>query len=72
MQFNRVLALEPSNINALLYKGLSLYNLERYNEAVAYYDRVLEIDPNNINATKEKEIIQQIQQNQSTTNTNNN
>jgi tetratricopeptide (TPR) repeat protein len=71
-EFNRVLALEPSNINALLYKGLSLYNLERYNEAVAYYDRVLEIDPNNINATKEKERIQQIQQNQSTTNTNNN
>jgi tetratricopeptide (TPR) repeat protein len=66
LQFNRLLATEPTNINALLYKGLSLYNLERYNEAAAYYDKVLEIDPANMNATKEKEKIQQIQQNRST------
>ena len=64
-QFNRVLAVEPTNIDAIYYKGLSLYNLERYIEAIAYYDRILEIDPNNISATKEKEKIQQIQQNQS-------
>jgi tetratricopeptide (TPR) repeat protein len=61
--FNRVLAIEPTNKDTLLYKGLSLYNLERYNEALAYYDMVIEIDPNNINATKEKEKIQQLQQN---------
>ncbi len=70
-QFDRLLAVEPTTIDALLYKGLSLYNLERYNEAVAYYDSILEIDPNNINATKEKEKIQQIQQNQSNININN-
>jgi tetratricopeptide (TPR) repeat protein len=72
-QFNRLLAVEPTNIDALLYKGLSLYNLERYNEAGAYFDRVLEIDPNNINATKQKDKIQQIQQqNQSNTNSSRN
>ena len=72
-QFNRLLAVESSNTDALLYKGISLYNLERYNEAVAYFDRVLEIDPNNINATKQKEKIQQIQQqNQSNINSSRN
>jgi len=72
-QFNRLLAVEPTNTDALLYKGISLYNLERYNEAVAYFDRVLEIDPNNINATKQKDKIQQFQQqNQSNINSSRN
>jgi cytochrome c-type biogenesis protein CcmH/NrfG len=69
-QFDRLLALEPTNIDALLYKGLSLFNIEKYDNALAYYDRVLELDPNNINASKEKEMILQIEQNQSNINNN--
>jgi tetratricopeptide (TPR) repeat protein len=33
--FNEVLAIHPADHNAMFYKGLSLYRLERYQEAIA-------------------------------------
>jgi tetratricopeptide (TPR) repeat protein len=36
----------PQNEATELYeKGLLLYKLERYDEAIEYYDKALEIDP---------------------------
>ena len=49
----------------MLYKGLSLYNQQKYNQSLLYYDKILEIDPHNINATKEEQKILEIKKNQS-------
>ncbi|MHA1705456.1 MAG: tetratricopeptide repeat protein [Promethearchaeota archaeon] len=43
--FNKVLNLDPNNINALFYTGYILFTLEKYDEALAYFNKVLEIDP---------------------------
>jgi tetratricopeptide (TPR) repeat protein len=33
-------------MDALIHKGLALFNLGRSEEAIEYYDRALAIDPN--------------------------
>ena len=59
---DRVLAIDPSNIDALNLKGDSLVSLgrsesgitvvyvEKLDEAISYFDKVLAIDPNNTDA----------------------
>ncbi|MHA1677862.1 MAG: tetratricopeptide repeat protein, partial [Promethearchaeota archaeon] len=39
--FNKVLNLDPNNINALFYTGYILFTLEKYDEALAYFNKVL-------------------------------
>ncbi|WP_028574602.1 tetratricopeptide repeat protein [Desulfonatronovibrio hydrogenovorans] len=45
--WNRILALEPENDLALNQAGFSLFQLERYPEAVELFESLLEIDPGN-------------------------
>jgi tetratricopeptide (TPR) repeat protein len=43
-----------SNVNDLIDKGNSFYNLGNYQEAITYYDKALAIDPNNVYALNAK------------------
>lgn len=47
---DRVLAIEPDNVDALLKKGEALSYLGRYEEELQNYDRVLAIEPDNVDA----------------------
>ena len=49
--------IQPKDIIPYLYKGLSLSNLKRNDEAILSFDKILEIEPDNIQAFKEKGII---------------
>jgi len=40
----------------LYNKGNSLYELQKYKEAIQCYDKALAIDPNNVSAFKNKEL----------------
>jgi tetratricopeptide (TPR) repeat protein len=44
--YDKVLAIEPGNMDALNNKGNALDNLGRYEEAIKYYDKAIEINPN--------------------------
>ena len=46
----KYLQIDPNDTDALNGKGDTLYDLERYSEAITYYDKVLQIDPNDIDA----------------------
>jgi len=35
------------SVKEIILKGLALYNLRKYNEAMEYYDRAIKMDPNN-------------------------
>lgn len=48
--YDKLLAIDPSYVNALNGKGNVLKDLERYNEALQYYDRALSLDPINVDA----------------------
>ncbi len=52
--FDRVLAIDPNHIGALIIKGLAFDRLARSEEAIEYFDRVLAIDPNHIGALLSK------------------
>ena len=54
--YDKSLAIDPSNVNALNNKAIALKNLQRYDEAIEYYDKVLAIDPSNVNALNSKAI----------------
>jgi len=45
--FDKVLEIEPNNIQALNSKGIALNNLKMYEEAKNHFDMVLEIEPDN-------------------------
>ena len=51
LYLDKVLQLDPKNIEALFTKGksLSIYN-DTLEEAISYFDRVIEINPNHANA----------------------
>jgi tetratricopeptide (TPR) repeat protein len=40
------LAIRPNDTTALDNKGLALYSLGKYNEAISSYDKALAIEPN--------------------------
>ena len=48
--YDKVLAIDANDTNALNNKGLALDNLVQYQEAITYYDRVLAIDANDTKA----------------------
>jgi tetratricopeptide (TPR) repeat protein len=43
--FDKVLALDPRDVDSLNSKGVALANLKNYYEANKYFDKALEIDP---------------------------
>ena len=48
--YDKILAFDPDNTTALVYKGKSLANLGRYQDAIQYYDRALVFYTNDITA----------------------
>ena len=48
---------DPKDIDALYNKAIVLEDLERYDEALQYYDKVLAIDPKDIDALYNKAIV---------------
>ena len=48
--YDKALAIDPKNVDALNYKGLALDSLGNYTGAIAYFDKVLAIDPKNVDA----------------------
>lgn len=44
---DRVLEIDPKDIDALLYKSHALINLQKYEECIISADKALAIDPNN-------------------------
>ena len=48
--YDKVLAIDPSSVNALNSKGLALEHLQRYDEALQFYDKALSLDPSSIQA----------------------
>ena len=52
--FDKVLEIDPKNIDALNNKGVVLGSSQQYDKAVSYFDQVLEIDPKNIDALNNK------------------
>src|SRR5215211_2155118 len=55
--FERVLQIEPNNIDALNGKGTSLYRLADYDKAKKCFNQVLRMDPKNIVAFDNIEIL---------------
>src|SRR5215216_4583870 len=55
--FERVLEIEPNNIDALNGKGTSRYRLADYDKAKNCFDKVLRMDPKNIVAFDNIEIL---------------
>lgn len=56
MNLDKILEIEPNNINALNNKGGILINLGNYSEAVQYFDTVLELNENNTKSLNNKGI----------------
>jgi tetratricopeptide (TPR) repeat protein len=52
--YQAVLKFEPKNIEALQGAADSLLSLEKYDEAVVFYDKLLEVEPNNVSAWYDK------------------
>ena len=50
----KALEIDPNDTDALNGKGDTLYDLERYSEAITYYDKVLQIDPKDTDALNGK------------------
>jgi tetratricopeptide (TPR) repeat protein len=52
--FDKVLQIQPSNLEALNGKGVILANLNEFNESMKYFDKALQIQPNNLDALNNK------------------
>ena len=52
--YDKVLAIDPSYVDALNNKAIVLKNLQKYDEAIQYYDKVLAIDPSYVDALNNK------------------
>ena len=52
--FDKVLAIDPNDIDALVNKGNSLDELDKHEEAINHYDKVLAIDPDDTDALGNK------------------
>jgi tetratricopeptide (TPR) repeat protein len=42
---NKILAIDPSYVDALNDKTLVLYDIKRYDDAIAYLDKILIMNP---------------------------
>ncbi|MGC2571495.1 MAG: tetratricopeptide repeat protein, partial [Candidatus Nitrosopolaris sp.] len=54
--YDKALAIDPHNVNALYNIGIALDNLRNHTGAIEYYDKALAIDPHNVNALINKGI----------------
>jgi len=52
--FDRVLQIEPDNLQALNAKGVIFAKLGKYDDALSYFDRILEIEPDNVEVLNNK------------------
>jgi tetratricopeptide (TPR) repeat protein len=52
--YDKVLAIDPNEVNATYNKGSALDSLGNYTGAIEYYDRVLAINPNDVDALNSK------------------
>jgi len=52
--FDRVLEIEPGNVNVLFNKGEALFYYDKYEEAISYYDRILDVEPDDIEVLGKK------------------
>ena len=52
--FDKSLAINPNNTDALNGKGVALAKLKNFDEAIASFDKALAINPNNTKALSEK------------------
>ncbi|HEY8111005.1 MAG TPA: tetratricopeptide repeat protein, partial [Candidatus Nitrosotenuis sp.] len=48
--YDKLLKVDPNNLNSLVNKGIATSKLGNHKEAIALYDKVLEIDPNYFDA----------------------
>jgi len=55
--FDRVLEIDPNNIDVLNNKGTALAKIGKLDEAITYFDRVLEIDPNIVETLQNKGMV---------------
>ncbi|MGA9154381.1 MAG: tetratricopeptide repeat protein [Candidatus Nitrosopolaris sp.] len=46
--YDKTIEIDPKNTDAWNGKGVALYNLGRYYEAIKCYDKAIEIDPNDV------------------------
>ena len=53
--FDKVLALNPKDVDSLNNKGVSLVKLGNYYEAIKYFDKALTINPDYSLALKNKQ-----------------
>jgi len=54
MNYDKALAIQPNDTNALSNKGVALYDLGKFREAIVTYDKVLALNPNDIYAINNK------------------
>ena len=54
--YDKILGIDPNDVDALNNKGVALDNLGNYTGAIEYYDKVLGIDPNDVDALDNKEV----------------
>ena len=52
--YDRLLAIDPTEVNALNNKGVALAELGKYQEAIEYFDKALAIDPNDVYSLNNK------------------
>ena len=47
---NKALKIDPKNSISLLNKGILLYRMDKFNEAIEKFDKILDVNPKNIDA----------------------
>jgi tetratricopeptide (TPR) repeat protein len=57
--YDKVLAIDPNNITALVNKGTALGTLGQNDDAITWLDKALAIDPNDISALGLKKLLQE-------------
>ena len=54
--YDKILEINPNDVNALLNKGSIFIELDKFDESIKHYDKILEINPNDVNALASKGI----------------
>lgn len=58
--YNSAIALKPEYSIAFNNKGISLFNLGKYDEALECFNKAIQLDPNNENAYTNRENFQRV------------